>query len=84
MNITTVPQTGGSVNVYVGSEPLVVGSTNNGVTVQQKTVNNEPVSTVVFKSNNEPLESDLRTVEAMQQRAESGFKRDHAGERPDA
>src|SRR5665213_1142109 len=55
MNIQTVVQADGAVNVYVGSQPLVDATVSKGVTVQQQTVNNVQVSTVVFKSNGGPL-----------------------------
>ncbi|HET6249576.1 MAG TPA: flagellar hook-associated protein FlgK [Tepidisphaeraceae bacterium] len=66
VNITTVPQATGSVNVYVGSEPLVMNATSNGIAVQQTSVNNEPVSTVVFKNNNAPLPLTSGQLSAMQ------------------
>ncbi|MDB5175072.1 MAG: Flagellar hook-associated protein 1 [Phycisphaerales bacterium] len=55
VDIKTVSQDNGTVNVYVGSEPLVVGTSNQGVAVQQQVVNGQPVSSVVFKSNNGPI-----------------------------
>jgi flagellar hook-associated protein 1 FlgK len=55
IDIKTVSQDNGSVNVYVGSEPLVVGTTNQGVAVKQTVVNGQPVSSVVFKSNKGPI-----------------------------
>ncbi len=53
VNIKTVPDQNGSVvNVYVGSEPLVNGTTNRGLTVTNKIVNGQNVSTVVSKADN--------------------------------
>ncbi len=66
VNIQTVEQPNGVVNVYVGSEPLVNNATNNGITVQQKTVNNIVQSTLTFKNNKEPLNPTSGTLGAMQ------------------
>jgi flagellar hook-associated protein 1 len=51
MNVQTVPQTDGSVDVYVGSEPLVSGTTSNGVSVAKQTVNGQVQNVVTFKSS---------------------------------
>jgi len=49
VNITTADQPNGSVNVYVGSEPLVEGQTNHGLTVANVTNSaGDPAPTVVF------------------------------------
>ena len=67
--IQTVNQGDGSVNVYVGSEPLVIGTQNSGITVQQTVVNGTPQSTVVFKSNGGPLNpttGELGSLQAVQ------------------
>ena len=50
MDVRTIQQDNGSVNVYVGSEPLVIGNDNRGVGVRQTTVDGEVSTTVVFKS----------------------------------
>ncbi|HSZ56276.1 MAG TPA: flagellar hook-associated protein FlgK [Tepidisphaeraceae bacterium] len=55
MNITTVQQPSGAVDVYVGSEPLVSGSNSQGVTVQNQNVNGTIQQVVAFKANNEPI-----------------------------
>ena len=56
VNITTVADgTGGSVNVYVGSTPLVVGTTNRGITTQNTTENGEVVTNIVSKTDNGTL-----------------------------
>jgi flagellar hook-associated protein 1 FlgK len=52
MNVQTVAQTDGSMNVYVGSQPLVTGTTSNGITVAQQSVNGQVQNVVTFKSNN--------------------------------
>jgi flagellar hook-associated protein 1 FlgK len=52
MDITTVEDKG-VVNVYVGSEPLVVGTTNMGVALKKTTDANGQLTTeVIFKNNN--------------------------------
>lgn len=55
MNVTTVEQPDGSVNVYAGSEPLVTGTTSAGVAEQQQTINGVAQEVAVFKSNGEAL-----------------------------
>lgn len=50
MNIQTVPQASGMVNVYVGSDPLVFGTQSSGVAVASQTANRQPASALVFKT----------------------------------
>ncbi|HEY8748199.1 MAG TPA: flagellar hook-associated protein FlgK [Tepidisphaeraceae bacterium] len=52
MNVTTVQQPNGAMDVYVGSEPLVSNNISNGVAVQSKNVNGSVVQQVVFKKTN--------------------------------
>ncbi|MGH7176473.1 MAG: flagellar hook-associated protein FlgK [Tepidisphaeraceae bacterium] len=52
VDIKTVPQDSGVVNVYVGSEPLIIGTDNRGVSVKQESDGQTIHSTVTFKSNN--------------------------------
>ena len=51
MKVTTQAQPDGSMNVYVGSQPLVVGTLSNGVSIKNQDVNGIATPTVVFKSN---------------------------------
>lgn len=52
VDINTI-EDNGVINVYVGSEPLVIGSTNMGVGLKQTTdEQGRPVAQVVFKVNN--------------------------------
>ena len=51
VNVQTVNQGNGTVNVYIGSEPLVVGTTADSVQVQQGQSNGQPVYSLVFGSN---------------------------------
>jgi flagellar hook-associated protein 1 FlgK len=53
VDVKTLPdQNGGVINVYVGSEPLVLGTMNRGVGLRTDTVDGKVVSTVIFKANN--------------------------------
>jgi flagellar hook-associated protein 1 FlgK len=53
INIQTVPENNGSVvNVYVGSQPLVLKTTNLGVTTKNEVVDGKNVTELAFKSNN--------------------------------
>lgn len=51
IDIKTVEQSSGVVDVYVGSEPLVVNTANRGVALRKETVNGELKSTIVFKAD---------------------------------
>ncbi|MDB5294370.1 MAG: Flagellar hook-associated protein 1, partial [Phycisphaerales bacterium] len=51
MDVKTVEQPNGVLNVYVGSEPLVMGTDNRGLTVVQTGTADAPVPEVRFKSN---------------------------------
>ena len=50
MNVTTVQQPNGVLNVYVGSEPLVFNTESRGVNLKYETSNGATVPTVVFKT----------------------------------
>ena len=51
MDVRTVPQDSGALNVYVGSEPLVIGTDNRGVELKQQSTDDGKVrTTVVFKA----------------------------------
>lgn len=58
MEIRTVEQSNGVVNVYVGSEPLVFDGRSSGVTTRVDTVDGQAIKKVVFKSNGGELKSD--------------------------
>ncbi len=51
VDIKTVQQPTGVIDVYVGSEPLVSGTTSRGVSLRNETVNGQLESTVTFKAN---------------------------------
>jgi flagellar hook-associated protein 1 FlgK len=52
MNIKTVQQPNGTVDVYVGSEPLVMAAENRGVSTKDDTSNPQLAASVIFKANN--------------------------------
>ncbi len=53
MNVSTDEDASGMVNVFVGSEPLVLGGTSRGVGVRTETDDDgEIIKTLVFKDNN--------------------------------
>jgi flagellar hook-associated protein 1 FlgK len=51
VDISTVEQPNGQVNVYIGSEPLVMGTSSRGLTLATTTVNGIPTPEVRFKQN---------------------------------
>jgi flagellar hook-associated protein 1 FlgK len=51
VNIQTVNQGNGTVNVYIGSDPLVLGTSADGINVQTQTVNGQPSYSLQFASN---------------------------------
>lgn len=57
VNLQTVNQGNGTVNVYIGSEPLVLGTNADSVNVQQTSVNNQPTYSLTFGSNNGPVQA---------------------------
>jgi flagellar hook-associated protein 1 len=62
INISTDADSNGMVNVYVGSEPLVMGGTNRGVTsIQELTEDGDVVTSIIFEDNEGriPLTSGL-------------------------
>ncbi len=51
INIQTIPQENGTVNVYAGSDPLILAGQSQGLTTKQLTINNQLVTSVVLKSD---------------------------------
>jgi flagellar hook-associated protein 1 len=51
VDVKTVAKEPGVLDVYIGSEPLVVGTMNRGLTVRQDQLEAGPISTVVFKAD---------------------------------
>ncbi len=58
VEIRTIEQPNGVVNVYVGSDPLVFDTRSRGVTTTNETIDGRVVTQVVFKSNGGVLQSD--------------------------
>jgi flagellar hook-associated protein 1 FlgK len=50
--VKTVEQKNGTVSVYLGSEPLVVGTQNRGLALKQDVTDGKVTSFVIFKANN--------------------------------
>jgi len=57
VNVQTVNQGNGTVNVYIGSEPLVTGTTADSLKIQQNQVNGQASYSLVFASNNGPVQA---------------------------
>ncbi len=66
LDVQTVAQGDGSVNVYVGSEPLVLAGQSRGITVQKQVVNGIPQSTIRFQSDNGPISGTSGELTALQ------------------
>jgi len=56
MDISTVEQPSGSVDVFVGSLPIVLNNTSRGVEVLKETVNGQAVTKVVISADKSPLD----------------------------
>jgi flagellar hook-associated protein 1 FlgK len=50
IDVRTVPQESGAVNVYLGSEPLVLGADNRGLDLEETPVNGKLVASVIIKA----------------------------------
>jgi flagellar hook-associated protein 1 FlgK len=66
VNINTVPQPDGSMNVYVGSSPLVLDATSRGVGVKQQDVNGTLQTMLVFKQDNGSMNVTSGQIAALQ------------------
>lgn len=51
VDIRTVNQENGSANVYIGSDPLVLGGDSRGLTMNNETIDGEITPVVTFKQN---------------------------------
>lgn len=60
-------QDGSVMNVYVGSEPLVLNSTSRGVALKQESIDGNATTTVVFKSNGGVMKLDGGQIGAISQ-----------------
>ncbi len=52
VNVKSVDQGNGTINVYIGSEPLVLGTVNRGLKVQQSGINGQPSFKLLFAADN--------------------------------
>jgi flagellar hook-associated protein 1 FlgK len=67
MDIKTVPQDNGVVNVYVGSAPLVINTDNRGVGLRQETIDGNLQSTVIIKADNSAMKLTSGQLGALSQ-----------------
>ncbi|MGB7159839.1 MAG: flagellar hook-associated protein FlgK [Tepidisphaeraceae bacterium] len=51
IDVRAVEQTNGTLNLYVGSDPLVLNGESRGLTMRQETIDGEVSTIVVFKQN---------------------------------
>ncbi len=67
VDISTAQQANGSVTVFIGSQPLIEGQTNRGLTVENQTDENGDVnSIVVFKENSGTVPATSGVIGALQ------------------
>jgi len=59
VDISTVPQESGALDVYIGSIPIVLNGLSRGIQAQTQAVNGELVTTVHVGADNSPL--DIRS-----------------------
>jgi len=55
VDVKTVSRDSGATDVFIGSEPLIIGSSSKGLYLKQDVVNNQTVYSVAFKSSNGPV-----------------------------
>ncbi len=67
IDIRTTEESSGIVNVYVGSEPLVIGTTNRGAALKQETIDGKLVSTVIFKADRGSMKLTSGEIGALSQ-----------------
>lgn len=67
MDIKTMRQDNGIVNVYVGSAPLVINTDNRGVGLRQETINGSLQSTVIIKADNSAMKLTSGQLGALSQ-----------------
>ena len=65
VNIQTVDQGDGSVNVYVGSEPLVIAGKSSGISSKQQIVNGSTQTSLTFTNNGGPLNATSGELAAL-------------------
>jgi flagellar hook-associated protein 1 FlgK len=65
VDVNTVNQGNGTVNVYIGSEPLIMGTTNRGLKVVQSAVNGQPNYQLLFAADNGNVPASTGQIGAM-------------------
>ncbi|MFI4859128.1 MAG: flagellar hook-associated protein FlgK [Phycisphaerales bacterium JB063] len=55
MDISTVPQAGGGLDIYVGSLPVVINGQSRGIVVESQAVDGQLQTTVRIAADNSPL-----------------------------
>ncbi len=65
IDISTVEQTNGAVDVFVGSLPVVLGNTSRGIELRTQTVNNQPIVEVVIKDDKSLLQPTSGQIAAL-------------------
>lgn len=58
VDVKTITQPNGVMNVYAGSEPLVLNSDNRGVAVKQEVIDGNVIRTLVFKRDGGTMNVD--------------------------
>jgi len=66
MDISTIEQSSGSIDIYVGSLPVLLNNTNRGVMLRQTTVNNQPQIDLVIKDDNSVLQITSGSLAALE------------------
>jgi flagellar hook-associated protein 1 FlgK len=56
LDISTVEQSSGSIDVFVGSLPIILNNNSRGVELQTKSVNGQTVTQVVISADKSPLD----------------------------
>jgi flagellar hook-associated protein 1 FlgK len=56
IDTSIVPQQNGTIDIYVGSLPVVLGNQNRGIAVNSETVDGELVTSVRLAADNSPLQ----------------------------
>ncbi len=67
MDVKVVDQGNGSVNLTIGSEPLVLGTTNRGITTKQDASSGRPVTELIIKADNGTIEINSGELGALTQ-----------------
>lgn len=62
MDVNVRPDSNGMVNVFVGSEPLVLGAQSRGASLEIKTVGGDVVRRAVFSDNGGPIPLTTGTI----------------------